>query len=223
MTMIAELKPLTESLAFPRYVAELQALWEDEQQRRSEFIDWLEPNTKAEFINGEVIMHSPAKKRHVNAMKRLSALMDAYVDLHELGFVGIENVLISLTRNDYLPDVCFFGIEKSNMQNDDQMRFPPPDLIAEILSPSTEKTDRETKAEDYAAHGVWEYWLIDPVNQTVEQYILHGGSYDLRLKVRDGLLQSDVIEDFEIPVKAIFDGKIKNRVLREILAGGLAS
>lgn len=220
MTMSAELKPLTESLAFPRYVAELQAVWEDEQRRRDEFIDWLTPNTKAEFINGEIIVHSPTNKRHMIAMKLLSSLLDTYVEKHDLGVVGIETVLISLTRNDYLPDVCFFGTEKASLQHDDQMRFPAPDFIAEILSPSTEKTDRDTKMEDYAAHGVWEYWLVDPVAKTVEQYDLRDGSYDLRLKVREGMVKSEVVQGFEIPVAAIFDGKVKNRSIRQMLLEG---
>ncbi len=52
----------------------------------------------------------------------------------------------------------------------EQMKYPAPDFIAEILSPSTESVDRITKFEDYAAHGVAEYWLIDPAKKIVEQY-----------------------------------------------------
>ena len=43
------------------------------------------------------------------------------------------------------------------------MKYPAPDFIAEILSPSTDERDRGIKFEDYAAHGVGEYWLLDPV------------------------------------------------------------
>jgi Uma2 family endonuclease len=53
-----------------------------------------------------------------------------------------------------------------------QMRFPAPDFIAEILSPSTEENDRNIKSTDYAAHGVSEYWIIDPAYRIVEQYLL---------------------------------------------------
>lgn len=217
MHLTAELKPLTQSPAFPMYITELQQFWEDEQRQRAEFIEWLTPSIKAEFINGDVVVHSPAKDRHTVAQKNLTQLLDTFVEENDLGAVRNETTLISLTRNDYLPDVCFFGVEKASGISADQIRYTAPDFIAEVLSPSTEKTDRETKMEDYAAHGVWEYWLVDPVSQTVEQYLLHDGSYDLVLKVREGSLRSDIVEGFEIPVAAIFDGKLKNRILLNML------
>ena len=48
-------------------------------------------------------MQTPAKKRHTAASMNLSALLDAYVEAHDLGFVGAETVLIALTRNDLPP------------------------------------------------------------------------------------------------------------------------
>ena len=62
---------------------------------------------KVEFINGEVFMHSPAKIRHTEVIKRLVFLLGIYVDRGELGWVGFEKCLICLTRNDYEPDVLF--------------------------------------------------------------------------------------------------------------------
>ncbi|HZG76286.1 MAG TPA: Uma2 family endonuclease [Paenibacillus sp.] len=58
----------------------------------------------------------------------------------------------------------------------------PPDLVIEILSPSTAKTDRTRKKISYARFGVEEYWIVDPPNLTVEQYRLEPGAsaYELR-------------------------------------------
>jgi Uma2 family endonuclease len=98
------------------------------------------------------------------------------------------------------------------------MKFPAPDFIAEVLSDSTEANDRGVKFDDYAAHGVREYWLIDPESRVVEQYDLMGDVYGLRLKLNAGLLQSRVIEGFEIPVGAIFDEGENLAALRALLA-----
>jgi len=80
--------------------------------------------------------------------------------------------MVELTRNDYEPDLCFWGKEKSAGFTDETMLHPAPDFVVEILSKKTAKTDRTTKFQDYADHGVPEYWIIDPRIKTVEQYWL---------------------------------------------------
>jgi Uma2 family endonuclease len=52
------------------------------------------------------------------------------------------------------------------------MLFPAPDFVVEILSKGTARKDKGIKKEDYALHGVKEYWIIDPIKQTIEQYLL---------------------------------------------------
>lgn len=212
------LRPLFSSPQLPAYFKQIKRFVDDEQRKRNEFYDWITEDTRAEFINGEIIVQSPAKKQHNDISANLVSLLRTYVDLHELGFLGYETVLVSLTRNDYLPDICYFSSEKADHLSSNQMKFPAPDLIAEILSPSTAKVDRTVKFEDYAAHGVTEYWLIDPDTETVEQYELNGEAYELLFKMRTGLLSSVVVSGFSIPVEAIFSAKIKNDALRVLLS-----
>jgi Uma2 family endonuclease len=85
------------------------------------------------------------------------------------------------------------------------MLSPAPDFIIEIISPSTEKIDREIKFADYAAHGVGEYWIVDPENQSVEQYLLENNNYLLNVKLQaEGTVHSKMIEGFALDVKSIF-------------------
>ena len=100
-----------------------------------------------------------------------------------------------------------------------QNRFPAPEFIVEVLSPSTESIDRGDKFRDYAANGVREYWIIDPDAQTVEQYVLTDGAYALQVKLRSGTIASDVVTGFEIPVRAIFDVQENRNMLRKIING----
>jgi Uma2 family endonuclease len=144
--------------------------------------------------------------------------MRAYVDAHDLGRVGHEKLMVSLTRNDYEPDVCFWQKHKALAFRPQQMRFPAPDFIAEVLSDSTEHIDRGVKFEDYAAHGVTEYWIISPETQTVEQYLLDGETYHLAIKAADGTLKSTAIAGFVIPVRAIFDLAESQRILPQLLS-----
>ena len=211
------IKQLLRSPRLPMVARELQSILEAEQEKRQRFYDDMSESEKVEFINGEVVVHSPAKRRHNKAIGYLFSLLMAYVDKHHLGEVGQEKWLITLTRNDYEPDVCYWRWETAQHFTDDQMKFPAPDFVAEVLSPSTEDVDRGIKFEDYALHGVAEYWIVDPVAETIEQYTLHGERYELTVKVKTGVIQSGVVAGFEMPVRALFDVAEHSAALRAIV------
>ncbi len=195
----------------------IQSALEAENRQRRHFYEIVDENTKMEFINGEVVFHSPVKLEHNTATGLLYSLLRAFVTKHKLGFVGIEKILISLTRNDYEPDVCFFGNAKANKFERGQMRFPAPDLIVEVLSESTAEKDRTTKFDDYAAHGVAEYWIVDPKNETIEQYVLETEKYELLLKARNGTIESIVLPEFKIQIRAVFDEQTNLEELRKLI------
>lgn len=145
----------------PLILEELKDIMMKEAERRKEFREWIDDSMKAEFINGEVCMHSPAKRKHWHASMLLSRLLSFYCDFNKLGTIGVEKVMISLTRNDYEPDIVFFNAEKAADFTKDQLLFPAPDFVVEILSNRTATRDKGIKKQDYAAHGVREYWIID--------------------------------------------------------------
>ena len=184
---------------------EAHAILNREKEKRNQFYNDITEQEKAEFINGEIVVHSPVKKRHNKASLLLAQLLNIYSAKHGLGFVGIEKILITLTRNDYEPDICFFRHDKAVNFTEDQILFPAPDLVIEILSESTESRDRGVKFKDYQAHKIEEYWIIDPEKQTVEQYYLNDNIYELILKSSQGSVKSFVVNGFQIPVQAIFD------------------
>ncbi len=200
------LQPILNSPDMGRLLEELNRQWQLEQERRHRFWEAIDGTVKAEFINGEEILyHSPVSGRHWMASTQLMRYMLPYVYDNQLGKVGYEKVMIRCTRNDYEPDVCFWTQERAAAFEPRQSVFPPPDFVAEILSESTRERDRGIKMQDYAAHGVQEYWLIDPDEQTVEQYLLGDGVFRLHLKLNEeGVLHAKVIQGFSIPLKSIF-------------------
>src|ERR1051325_5619587 len=212
------LEPLVQSPRLPLYVAELNQLLASEQEARQRFRDKLSDSEKGEFINGQIVMHSPARYRHTNVLKMLLMLVHTFVERNKLGWVGFEKVLVALTRNDFEPDIVFYGREKAASLTPDQHVFPAPDLIVEVLSESTEAIDRGLKMEDYAAHGVREYWLVDPEREFVEQYDLEGERYALRTKQTDATLRSQILAGFAVPVRAIFERELNLQVLAQLTA-----
>ncbi len=214
MTVIDQ---IIDSPRLPQYVKELKQVLVDERRRRQQFFEHVTEEQKAEFINGRIVVHSPVRLEHNAASFGLAKLIGAYVEKHALGFVGHEKLMISLTRNDYEPDICYFKAAKAAKFKPTQMKFPAPDLVVEVLSASTEKIDRGIKFEDYAAHGVDEYWIVDPSKRTVEQYRLSGSRYTLEHKLKTGSIRSEVIEGLKIPVRAAFDAKENVKALVAIV------
>ncbi|HTW95638.1 MAG TPA: Uma2 family endonuclease [Tepidisphaeraceae bacterium] len=215
MTLIEQ---MVRSPRLPQYVRELEDILDAERRKRRKFFDEIREDQKAEFINGEVIMHSPVGLKHNAVAIRLLRLISSYVEQNSLGVVGNEKLLVSLTRNDYEPDICYFAPDKAKKFKPDQNKFPAPDLIVEVLSKSTERFDRSIKFDDYAAHGVSEYWIVDPRKKTIEQYLLSGGRYELALKIEDGVIQSRAIKGFEIAARAVFDARENLKALAAIMA-----
>jgi Uma2 family endonuclease len=152
--ILVELKDIPDiALVLKRLEKEMQ----EESQERNKYYALIHENLKAEFINRQVVYHSPVMRRHWKVSYNVSSALNVHIRKFDLGEVGIEKVMISLSRNDYETDIVFFSKEKSSKFTKEQMHVPATDLVVEILSDSTEKNDRNIKFIDYASHGVKEY------------------------------------------------------------------
>jgi len=200
----------------PILIDRLKKALEKENELRNHFYQHISEQHKSEFINGETIIHSPVRIEHNEVNGNLYKIIDTYVVAHDLGFVGIEKILIALTRNDYEPDVCFFNKEKADTFKKGQQFFPAPDLIIEVLSPSTEQRDRGIKFQDYEKHEVGEYWLVNTEEKQIEQYLLINGKYELILKSQTGTVSCPTITDLKLPIPVIFDKKLTNEFVKSI-------
>lgn len=168
-------------------------------------------------------MHSPASDGHNESVINIATLGNVFANIKQLGKVRAEKALVVMTRNDYEPDIAFWSKAKSDSIETAQNVYPIPDFIAEVLSKGSIKRDRVIKFEDYAAHGVKEYWIVDPVKQIVEQYILPTEDHETyallhKLTITDEI-ESVVIEGFKIPVRAIFDADANLETLQKIIKG----
>jgi Uma2 family endonuclease len=215
--MTTAIASLMEEPDLPEVFGAIKARLEEERASRLRFYAEITPSQKAEFINGKVIMHSPATYEHNKSRHMVERLIGIHVDHLELGEVVGEKALCVFPRNDYEPDVCFFTAARAAKFKRVTTKFPPPDFICEVLSKSTEALDRGIKFKDYAAHGVREYWIADPRTQVLEQYVSDGkGGYRLQLKSGSGEVASTVIKGLRIPIRALFDAKANAAALKKM-------
>lgn len=199
-------REVLESPAMPRIVEKLARASAAEQAAREHFRDTIDEGEKHEFINGEHIVHSPARHIHNKVVARIMFVLTRHNTAARLGgCIVAEKSMIELTRNDYEPDVCWFSRAKADAIMDDQMLLPPPDLIVEVLSPSTAARDRGVKKADYAAHGIREYWIVDADARTVEQHILAVGSEEYGAPVVGDTLASAAMPGLSFRTAILFD------------------
>ena len=177
---------------------------QEEREKRQAFYELIHENVKAEFINGDIVYQSPVKQVHWKVSANLSFALLKYIKENNLGELAVEKAMVSLSRNDYEPDICYWRKEVADSFTADQMHFPAPDFIIEIISPSTEEIDRNEKLIDYAAHQVKEYWIVDPQKQTVEKFLEQNGVYDLAEKLQQGRISSHTIHGFQMELNDIF-------------------
>lgn len=195
---------------------------EEEQVRRWLFYERLTEDDKTEFINGETFFHTPAQFQHNNAVLYLATAVRLFVETRGLGLVQAEKALVSLTRNDYEPDVAFWPAAVAAAFRPEQMQFPPPAWVAEVLSPSTEERDRGIKWHDYALHGVGEYWIVDPEKERVEIFLLPDGE-----KTYEGvgaftgreILVSRSFPGIDLPAAALFHPGANREAIHRLLGG----
>jgi Uma2 family endonuclease len=89
------------------------------------------------------------------------------------------DVILSET-NVFQPDIMMIHRSRQHIVTDRGIEGPP-DLVVEILSPGSRKRDKVIKMKTYARHGIQEYWIVDSLTRTLEQYqLVDGGLYELR-------------------------------------------
>jgi Uma2 family endonuclease len=109
------------------------------------------------------------------------------------------------------PDVLYVSEERLRGQQEERYLTVTPDLVVEVLSPSTRRVDRGAKRGLYERQGVPEYWLIDPVLETVQVFRLERGRFELAadLTRQEGapaaFLSTPLLPGLRIPLDDVFD------------------
>jgi Uma2 family endonuclease len=131
-----------------------------------------EGSTRYEILDGELVVTPAPGLLHQAIVMHLAWLLYGFVRENELGKVFGSPVDVLLAEGDYLePDIAFVRSGRAEVLTERGIEGPP-DLVVEVLSPSTAAHDRGIKLERYRLFGVPEYWLVDPEESTIEVWTL---------------------------------------------------
>ena len=144
------------------------------------YADYLETSDdeRYELLHGELVMAPAPREIHQYFLINLIIAIGAFVKKHKLGKVYSAPFDVVLSdENVVQPDLLFVSTARQHIITPDNIQGAP-DLVVEILSPSTAERDRVVKSDLYAQHGVHEYWIVDPDARTITVFLLNGGAFE---------------------------------------------
>jgi Uma2 family endonuclease len=166
-----------------------------------EYFAFPESNHPMELVYGYV--HEPAMPtfEHEAILLRLAELLRSHVREHKLGEVCRADVVLDQESGLVVqPDLFFISTGRLSIVND--RVWGAPDLVVEILSPSTEYRDRTLKLAWYHRYGVKEYWLVVPRDRRVE--VVDGRTQSTQSFSGDQTIQSSVLPNLALTAAACF-------------------
>jgi Uma2 family endonuclease len=165
-----------------------------------EFLQWADEDTWAEWVDGEVIILSPASDPHQDLNTFLLALLRFFVDAHGLGVVFGPPFQMKTgpTLPGREPDIVFVAREHFYRRETAYLNGPA-DLVVEIVSPDSRTRDSRDKFHEYEHGGVPEYWMLDPFRKEAKFYQLgDDGPYHLVLPDENGFYESAVLKGLRL-------------------------
>jgi Uma2 family endonuclease len=163
-----------------------------------------------EIINGDLCMNPSPLPSHQRVSTRLLYNLTDFVYSKKLGEIFHAPCDVILSDNVVVqPDILFISNENSTIIQKKGI-FGSPELVIEIVSPSSLKRDNEDKRLIYQQHGIKEYWIIFPSDETIEVLELGHGifkifDYASTEDLEKGTtVKSKILDGLEIDLKAIF-------------------
>ena len=166
------------------------------------------PVIKASYdiIDGEMIMSAKPTLLHQTVLKLLFMGIYPFVTEHKLGevlFAPLDIIVSEEPLRTRQPDVMFVSNENKGILR--EFVHGGPNLVADILSPSNDRKNIETKLADYAGLGILECWLVSPQAQTVEILVLEQGKWRrLAILGMGDSVESAVLDGLALTVDEIF-------------------
>ena len=165
----------------------------------------MDGDERYELIDGELIMAAAPNREHQRAIGKLGYGMYGFVAERDLGEFYYAPFDVVLSDTDVVqPDLLFVSKEREEIVTPANVQGAP-DLVVEILSPSSARRDWSDKFELYSKHGVKEYWIVDPENRVVWLALLRGGALEIAGTYGIGdTVSSTVLAGFSVKVDDIF-------------------
>lgn len=158
-----------------------------------------------QLIEGELVITPAPNPRHQMVLGRLFKHLFDYCDAKDNGVVLVSPIDVYLdNENAFQPDIIYIARDRQYIIKEDGI-YGAPDLVIEILSPSTAGYDLKEKFRVYERSGVREYWIVDPEMNSVEMYSNAQGSFSISSTSEiTGKIESPLLDGFSLDKESIF-------------------
>lgn len=177
------------------------------EKERYTFADYVQLPEGApyELIHGDLIMSPSPTPYHQIIQSNLHLALAQFVRAEDRGQVLTAPMDVYLTEETTVqPDLIYIAEERLDIIGEQKIEAAP-DLIVEILSPSTAYRDLTTKKRLYEKHRVKEYWIVDPEQKTVEVFEHRDGSFMQHARVvEEGTATSKLLGGFTVALSDLF-------------------
>ena len=164
-----------------------------------------EDGNQYELFDGELVMTPSPNTRHQDIVGELYSQLKNYIRANSLGRLYVAPLDTIFDQYTVLqPDILFVSRERVPEVVKERIEGAP-DLVVEVLSPSTFHKDLRRKMHVYSHFGVQEYWIVDPEEETMELYQRVGQKLQLaRRFASQETFQSSLLPGFQLEVRSIF-------------------
>jgi Uma2 family endonuclease len=163
--------------------------------------------TRHEIIDGDLCVTPSPNTRHQRVSIALTLALGSYLKRHAIGEVFAAPFDVVFSDLDVVePDLLYISRERAGILTDQHVSGSP-DLVVEILSIGTRKTDEVTKRHLYERFDVKEYWVLDPELDMVKVYRRSGGGFTRAADLTAGAgdtLTTPLLPDFSVSLTDLF-------------------
>ncbi len=175
----------------------------DSQKFRYEhYVQFPDDGRRHEIIDGDHYVNPAPGTQHQSVSKHLQYQLYTKIELAGLGLFFDAPVDVQLSDFDIVQPDLVIVLNKSIKKITPTKIKVAPDLVVEILSPSTAGYDNSVKKQLYERSGVPEYWVVDPFEQKIDQWVLTDGKYALQPETRN--IRLSILPDITIETEKIW-------------------
>lgn len=158
-----------------------------------------------QLLGGKLVMTPAPSTKHQTVVQNIFLLLSGFLGSAEKGKIFLAPVDVFFSPTDICqPDVLYILPNRLSIIAEDKVNGAP-DLIVEVLSPSTAYYDLRKKYKLYEQYGVREYWIADPMENSLEVYELRNGRFVLADRQEGtGEIASRLLPDFSVRLADVF-------------------
>ena len=175
-----------------------------------EYINYDDPDNRYELVDGRLELMNPPTFRHILIAKFVERELDREINRLQLPWLAMrEGGIRTGWRKSRIADV--YVVEKEQIMDlldESGVLKTSPLLVVEVVSPESTKRDYRYKRSEYAALGINEYWIVDPIEQQVTILLLDEGLYEETVFTVESSLVSPTFSQIELTPQQIFTAQM---------------